>query len=193
VADLPPREEKEFHVTRVIGRLLATAFAVGAGFALLSPNLPARADEMGGQEIQVPPRTEAPAPEPVVVTKEVPVSAPPPPFVELERKSVGAGLGISWGEGTVFFDGAQHAFSVKGLRVGDIGLARMMAEGEVQHLDRLQDFAGTYVAVEAGATAVKGGSAITMRNEHGVVISLRSKTDGVGVMLGAEGFRVELQ
>src|SRR5690606_26087177 len=151
------------------------------------------ADEVGGEEIEVPPRAEAPTPEPVVVTKEVPVSAPPPPFVELERRSVGAGVGLSWGEGTIYWEGQEHAFSVKGLRVGDVGLAKMIGEGYVQNLEKLEDFAGTYVAVGAGATAGKGASAITMRNENGVVLSLRSQAEGLALNLGAEGFQIELQ
>lgn len=178
-------------MTRVIGRVLTVAFAA-VGLAMLSPQV-VTADEVGGEEIEVPPRAAAPTPEPVVVTKEVPVSAPPPPFVELERKSIGAGLGISWGEGTIYWEGQEHAFSVKGLKVGDVGLAKMIGEGHVQNLDSLEDFAGTYVAVGAGATAGKGGSAITMRNENGVVISLRSQAEGLALNLGAEGFQVELQ
>jgi hypothetical protein len=177
-------------VTRVIGRVLTIAFAV-VGVAVLSPQV-VTADEVGGEEIVVPPRAEVPTPEPVIVTREVPVSAPPPPFVELERKSVGAGLGVSWGEGTLYWEGEAHAFSVKGLRVGDLGLAKMIGEGYVQNLDQFEDFAGTYVAVGAGATAGKGGSAVTMRNEHGVVLSLLSKTEGMAVNLGAEGFQIQI-
>jgi hypothetical protein len=173
--------------------VVAIAFAISVGAAGLSPFQVAVADEVGGEEIVVPPPTAAPTPEPVVVTKEVPVTAPPPPFVELERKSVGAGLGLSWGDGTIYWEGEAHAFGVKGLRVGDVGLARMIGEGYVQNLDRIEDFAGRYVAVEAGATAGKGGSLVAMRNEHGVVISLRTETEGLGVTLGAEGFEVELQ
>ena len=178
---------------RVLGRVFAVAFAIGVGAAVLSPFQTAVADEVGGEEIVVPPQTVAPTPEPVVVTKEVPVSAPPPPFVELERNSIGAGIGLSWGDGTIYWEGEAHAFDVKGLRVGDLGLARMMGEGYVQNLERLEDFAGTYVAVEAGATAGKGGSAIAMRNEHGVVISLRTETEGLGLTLGAAGFQVDLE
>ena len=70
-------------MTRVIGRVLAIAFAI-VGVSMLSPQIVA-ADEVGGEEIEVPPRAMAPTPEPVIVTKEVPVSSPPPPFVELER------------------------------------------------------------------------------------------------------------
>ncbi len=177
-------------MTRVIGRVLTIAFAI-VGVALLSPQV-VTADEVGGEEIVVPPRAETPTPEPVIVTREVPVSAPPPPFVELERKSVGAGLGISWGEGTIYWEGEPRAFSVKGLRVGDVGLAKMIGEGYVQNLEELESFAGTYVAVGAGATAGKGGSAVTMRNENGVVLSLLSQTEGLAMNLGAEGFQIQL-
>lgn len=178
-------------MTRVIGRVLAIAFAV-VGVSISGPQL-VSADEVGGEEIEVPPRAETPAPEPVVVTKEVPVSAPPPPFVELERRSIGAGLGLAWGQGTIYWEGQQHPFRVKGVRVGDVGLAKMIGEGHVQNLEKLEDFAGTYVAVGAGATAGKGGSAVTMRNEHGVVVSLRSQAEGMALNLGAEGFQIELQ
>jgi len=179
-------------VTRVFGRLFAIALVMGVGVALSTPQV-ARADVVDQEEIQVPPRTPAPTPEPVVVTKEVPVSAPPPPFVALERHSLGAGIGVSWGDGSIYWEGQEHAFQVKGVRVGDLGATRLNGEGWVQNLDRLEDFAGTYVAVEAAATAGKGGSAVTMRNEHGVTISLRSRTEGLGVTLGAEGFTVELE
>jgi hypothetical protein len=68
----------------------------------------------------------------------------------------------------------------------------MIGEGYVQNLEELDSFAGTYVAVGAGATAGKGGSAVTMRNENGVVLSLLSQTEGVAVNLGAEGFQIQL-
>jgi hypothetical protein len=143
------------------------------------------------EEIAVPaPRPVAP--EPVVVEKQVPVTAPPPPFVELQRQSLGAGIGISWGHGTLSFDGNQYGFSVKGLSVGDVGAAKILAEGQVQNLASLADFAGTYVALEAGATAGKGSSALTMVNENGVTITLASQREGLGLTLGAQGFAVDL-
>jgi len=175
---------------------LGKVFAMGAGLALLSltPFSVVKADQVGGEEeIVVPPQSRAPTPEPVVVTKEVPVTAPPPPFVEIQRHSVAAGIGFSWGGGTVYYEGQQRQFSVKGVRVGDIGAEKMIAEGEVQNLEHLSDFAGHYVAVEAGLTAGKGASALTMRNENGVVITLQSSTEGLGLTLGAEGFTIALQ
>jgi len=161
---------------------LAPVFAAQNAFADISP------DE---EAIAVPSPTPV-APEPVVVEKQVPVTAPPPPFVELQRQSLGAGIGISWGHGTLSFEGNSYGFSVKGLALGDLGASKILAEGQVQNIENLADFAGTYVAVEAGASAGKGASALTMVNEHGVSITLASQREGVGVTLGAQGFAIEL-
>jgi hypothetical protein len=124
---------------------------------------------------------------------EKPVTAPPPAWVELERTSVAAGLGIHWGGGTLQFEGRDYGFSVKGMSLGDLGASKLNALGNVRHLDDISDFAGTYVAVGAGIAAGPGVSAVTMRNEHGVVISLRSELQGAQLTLGAEGLRIALE
>jgi hypothetical protein len=150
----------------------------------------AKADMVGEEEV-----IAVPAPremvEPVVV-QQPPVVAPPPAFVELQRSSIGAGIGISWGHGTLSFEGNSYAFSLKGLSVGDVGAAKILAEGRVENMENLADFAGTYVAVEAGGAAGKGGSAVSMMNEHGVTINLASTRDGFGLTLGAQGFAIAL-
>jgi hypothetical protein len=167
-------------------------FAFGLGLSLaLAPMYSANADQIGTEEDIAVPTPREVAPEPVVVQQPT-VTAPPPAFVELSRSSIGAGIGISWGKGTLSFEGNNYAFSVKGLSVGDIGAAKILAEGRVENLENLADFAGTYVAVEAGATAGKGGSALSMMNENGVSISLASQREGLGLTLGAQGFAVSL-
>jgi len=142
----------------------------------------ASADEIGGSGFTVP---SEPAP--------APVSAPPPPWIEMERRSVAAGVGFHWGGGTLHFDGRPHAFDVRGVSLADVGVARLVAEGDVQHLARLADFEGRYLAVAAGAAAGRGANVMSMRNEHGVVITLRGELSGLALKLGAEGFRVSLR
>ena len=169
-------------------------FTYGLGLSLaLAPMFSvqvAKADMVGEEEvIAVPAPREMPEP---VVVQQSPVVAPPPAFVELQRSSIGAGIGISWGHGTLSFEGNNCAFSVKGLSVGDVGAAKILAEGRVENMENLADFAGTYVAVEAGGAAGKGGSAVTMMNENGVTISLASTREGFGLTLGAQGFAVAL-
>lgn len=167
------------------------AFGLGLAVALAPMAQVAQADQVGAEEEIAVPAPREIAPEPVVV-QQAPVTAPPPAFVELQRSSIGAGIGISWGKGSLSFEGNSYAFSVKGLSVGDVGAAKMIAEGQVANLERLSDFAGTYVAVEAGATAGKGVGTTTMMNENGVSITLASKSEGLGLTLGAQGFSISL-
>ena len=159
---------------RRIARIAVFALALA-----LVPSLGAQADEIGGSGFAVP------APQPV--------AAPPPPYVELESRQVAAGVGFHWGAGTLSFEGRQHPFSVRGVSLVDVGVARMIAEGEVENLTRLSDFPGRYLSVAAGGAAGKGASRLVLRNEHGVVIRLSSRLSGVAVTLGAEGFRIALQ
>ena len=156
--------------------MIKRIIAMGIGLSLISISA-AWADEVGGEDIVVPSRA-APA-----KAMEKPVTAPPPAWVELERTSVAAGLGIHWGGGTLQFEGRDYGFSVKGVSLGDLGASKLSALGNVRHLDNISDFAGTYVAVGAGIAAGPGVSAVTMRNEHGVVISLRSDLQGAQLTL----------
>ena len=142
-----------------------------------------QADDVGGESIVVPP--------PAVVEEE-PVTAPPPPYVSMESTTIAAGIGVSWGEGVLSFEGQRYDFSVNGLSLIDLGVAKLVSEGAVSNLEELSDFEGHYVAVEAGAAAGVGASVLSMRNESGVVIDLTSDVEGVVLALGPEGFRITL-
>ena len=142
-----------------------------------------QADEIGGESIAIPPPARV---------QEAPVTAPPPPYVTLESMSIAAGIGLSWGEGVLSFEGQRYDFSVKGLSLIDLGVARLISEGAVANLAELGDFEGHYVAVEAAAAAGAGASVLSMRNENGVVINLKSDVEGVQLALSLEGFRITL-
>jgi len=160
---------------RRIARIAVIALALA-----VAPTFGAQADEIGGSGFDVP-------------LEPQPVTAPPPPWVEFESRQVALGVGYSWGHGTLSFEGQQHAFSVKGVSVADLGVAKMIAEGEVENLSRIGDFAGRYLAVEAGAAVGQGASRLVLRNQHGVVIRLASELEGVALTLGAEGFQIALR
>lgn len=114
--------------------------------------------------------------------------------VTIDTTSVAVVVGIQWGQGTLTMnDGSTHPFKVTGLSVLDVGVSKIEAAGEVFHLVEAKDLAGTYVAGEAGAALVGGGSAIAMKNEHGVVMQLESKQKGVKLTLAAQGLKVTLK
>jgi hypothetical protein len=106
--------------------------------------------------------------------------------------SVAAGIGWTWGTGVLTYQGKDHPFRVEGLSVGQVGVARADATGNVYHLTKLEDFNGTYAAAAAGATVGGGAGATTLKNQNGVVINIVSTTQGVAFKLAAEGMKLTL-
>ena len=112
--------------------------------------------------------------------------------LRLSDGSVAAGVGFSWGKGTLHYKGKAYPVKVDGLSVGEVGVTRATAVGTVSNLAKLSDFSGTYVAVGAGATAGGGEDITVMRNQNGVVVELKSTTQGASLKLGTEGIRMAL-
>ena len=80
---------------------------------------------------------------------------PPSGKVWVESRSVAIGIGVSWGDGKLTFQGKDHVFNVNGLSVIDLGVSKVTANGEVFNLKKLSDFNGNYVA----GTAVRRSAA----------------------------------
>ena len=113
--------------------------------------------------------------------------------VTIESKSVALGVGVSWGDGKLNYQGKTQTFSVRGLSVVDIGVAKVSARGKVFNLNKLEDFAGTYAAAQAGAAVGGGMSVVALRNQNGVVLELTSTQTGVKFTLAGEGIEVKLK
>jgi len=176
-------EEFTMHAFRRLFPALLAALVLFVPFSL------AQADVEKGGEVEIPaPRSEPPPP-----PAEEPVAAVPPPFLELTSTSVALGIGISWGEGTLSFEGTGHPFSVRGISLLDVGASVTEGLGEVYNLENLADFEGNYVAVEAAGAAGIGNSATVMRNQNGVEISLRSELQGVELALATQGFQIRFK
>jgi hypothetical protein len=112
--------------------------------------------------------------------------------VTIESKSVALGIGVSWGEGKLNYEGKTYTFSVKGLSVVDLGVSKVSARGKVFNLKKLEDFTGTYAAAQAGAAVGGGMSAATLRNQNGIVLELTSTQTGVKLTLAGEGIEIKL-
>lgn len=110
----------------------------------------------------------------------------------LSEGSVAAGIGFSWGKGTLTYQGKSYPVKVDGLTVGEVGITRATASGKVFNLKKIGDFAGNYTAAAAGGTVGGGAGATVMRNQHGVVIELTSTTQGASLKLGAQGLNLSL-
>ena len=107
--------------------------------------------------------------------------------------SVAAGLGFSWGSGTLVYEGKSYNVKVTGFAVGDVGLASIDATGDVYNMTNIAEFDGNYVAAGIGATIAGGGTVMAMENPHGVVIQVRSTTAGLHLNLGPSGITFTIQ
>lgn len=113
--------------------------------------------------------------------------------VTIDLTGIGAGLGVSWGSGTLRYEGKSYPFSIQGLRVGDVGISTQRAVGTVYYLRNLADFSGNYAAVGAGVAVAGGMAGLTMQNQRGVLIDLYSVQQGVQLNLGPQGFTIDMR
>ena len=74
----------------------------------------------------------------------------PDATLRLSGGSLAAGIGFSWGKGTLTYKGKDYPVSVNGLSLGKVGINSASAYGEVYNLKKLQDFNGHYHAGGAG-------------------------------------------
>jgi hypothetical protein len=114
--------------------------------------------------------------------------------VSIQSTSIAAGVGVNWGDGTLTLnDGRRFPFSLQGLQIGSVGYSQVNAQGKVYHLTKVDDFEGTYAAVEASIAAGSGPGVLAMRNQHGVVIELESTQQGVKLTIGPQGVQTQLK
>jgi hypothetical protein len=113
--------------------------------------------------------------------------------VTIESKQIAAGVGITWGDGTLKFKGKEYKFTVRGLDAGALGFSKVSAKGDVYNMEKVEDFAGNYAVAQAGATLYKGGTGLLMRNAKGVVINMKALQTGVQLTLGTQGLAVTMK
>ena len=119
---------------------------------------------------------------------------PPDAILQLSGGSFAAGIGFSWGEGTLTYKGKTYPVSVNGMSIGKVGITNSTARGEVYRLHKLADFDGNYTSAGVGLTLVGGVSVVTtMRSQNGVLIDLHSTTRGASITIGVAGVDMRIK
>ena len=113
--------------------------------------------------------------------------------VRLSEGSVAAGIGWSWGHGSLSFQGQTYRFKIEGLSVAEVGVTKAHATGSVYNLRSADDFGGVYVAAGTEGTVGKGAGVSSLRNDKGVVINLKSETKGANIKVAASGLKVSIE
>jgi hypothetical protein len=157
-----------------IGRLLVSVVVAGLmAVGALAPPLTA----FGQQD------------KPRHTAEEIARSQPSATF-ELTAEQLRLILGGASGRGTLYYQGKSHPFTMKGVTVGGLGATQVTAKGDVYFLERLEDFEGAYSAVTIGAALGGGAGGSQYENNKGVFVSVKSKTEGVGLNLGLGAVQV---
>ena len=102
-------------------------------------------------------------------------------------------IGGETGSGQLTFDGKKYPFKLSGISLGaNVGISKLAASGEVYDLTDLSKFPGTYSKLEGSITLGGGVGGTILRNEHGVIMRLRSTSEGLQLNLSASGVKVKL-
>ena len=120
----------------------------------------------------------------------------PDATLRLSGGSFAAGIGFSWGSGTLTYKGKNYPVKVNGLSVGKVGITSSSAYGEVFNLKHLQDFNGHYNVGAAGTRGVTLGSGkagTLMTNQTGVIVRISSTQKGVNVNATGGGVDMQIQ
>jgi hypothetical protein len=112
--------------------------------------------------------------------------------IEIDETQVMLLVGGTYGGGTLNFQGETYKFKIKGLKLGGIGMHKVVLTGDVYKLNDIKDFAGTYFAAEAGLTVVKGMGGYWLKNGNGVALHLTSKAEGLALAVGVEGLKIKM-
>lgn len=124
-------------------------------------------------------------------TAEEIAKAKPSGTFEVQAEQIRLLIGGGSGKGVLTYQGKQYPFTVKGLSLGGVGWTKVDASGTVYFLEKLEDFAGKYSSVSIGATVGAGAGGSQFENNKGVFLSVKSKTEGIGLSLGVGGVQIE--
>jgi hypothetical protein len=120
--------------------------------------------------------------------------------IQVATTSVAAGVGVTWGDGTLTFEGKDHPFTVKGLSLSDLGIGEGTVKGNVYNLRKLEDFAGKYTPNEPGFQMGGAGPpwsrsyrGLILANDKGVVVQVWLVREGPHLRLIDNAVEVRLK
>jgi hypothetical protein len=116
----------------------------------------------------------------------------PDAVIELSGGSVAAGVGFSWGSGTLIYQGKRYPLKISGFSLASVGVTEYAAAGTVSGLKTPRDINGVYTAAAAGGTLGGGAGVSAMTNQSGVSIQMTSTSEGLNLTLAAEGVKIRL-
>jgi len=123
-----------------------------------------------------------------------PAAVAQPASIYIELFPAGSAEAAGGGRGTLSFQGKYHPLAIAGVSLpATAGLPKVEMVGQVQHLFRLGDIAGTYIAAEGGAAVLGVRPKVAqLANDHGVSLKLLGKQHETDLSLDLNGMQIRL-
>lgn len=103
-------------------------------------------------------------------------------------------VGGGGGSGTLTYRGRHYRFIVSGFSLGvSAGASVTWLEGTASDIREVNDFAGSYTLVGGGGAWAAGVGGVSMRNEHGVLLSLKGPKAGLEFAANLGGLTISLR
>jgi hypothetical protein len=120
------------------------------------------------------------------------MSGPPDATADFEGKQLRLIAGGAKGKGVLHYKGKDYPFTMSGVSVGGVGYTEAHGTANVYFLKSIEDFPGTYQGIGAGAAAGPSKGANTFQSMKEVVITTKSKGEGVALNLGVSSVTITL-
>ena len=120
------------------------------------------------------------------------LQAPPDATIDFEAKQLRLIFGGASGKGVLHYQGKDYNFTMSGATIGGAGFTEVQGAGTVHGLKKVEDFAGHYTGIGIGAAIGAGKGSSSFQNNKGVVVSVKSKTEGMALNMGVSAVDVKL-
>ena len=101
-------------------------------------------------------------------------------------------IGGAIGGGTLLLGDDSYSFKTGGLKLGGVGVQKVHITGDVYHLEKVKDFPGNYVELEASAAVIEGKGGLWLKNKKGVTLNLKSNNEGLMLSLSAGSLQISM-
>ena len=103
-------------------------------------------------------------------------------------------VGGGGGSGTLIYRGRHYRFIVSGFSLGlSAGASVTWLEGTASGIREVNDFAGSYTLVGGGGAWAAGVGGVSMRNERGVLLTLKGPKAGLEFAANLGGLTIALR
>ena len=119
--------------------------------------------------------------------------------IDLSALESGVGGSMAWERGVLTFKGKNYPFRVKGITIENMETPDLSTQGQlydlgvVYDLKDVQEFNGTYSAMQSEAAGKEFYSGVVWQNQNGVIMNLKPNEDGVLLTPAAEGVSVQIE